>query len=500
MKGRGRFIRGAFRRPLADDKNERPPEAERVPSAPEPHDPANDVIDDVPIPYPPLAKARASKLSHNARDLLAGREVMLSDSFSDDVSSINDSVYQEAVNRPTNTSLLVGGPEAFQRAASKREEILLLSDAESFGRHAPTRVKSLYAAKSADGSTAEKPIKLLGSQSEDEEDSLESGLSLSSNVLKEKLNEFKSKYQMADLEKSSNHPEEVLSNSSKGNSHGKEKAGGPLTYAGIPNGYPRWLRLAIIATVASLVGAIVLVALAVSNTSSSDNAGTTTTESTTPGNSGTLEFGTAENGDNSDVQSVPTLMQPTPADVNSPAPVPTPSGFVLPPVNQPTMNSIFALITRAPTANPALSTNPPTTSPTGATVSVLTTEPPSEPTSAPPVPTPSELPTGVASNEPTFVHSSTPTIVPTTRSPTASPTIDTVNKMVIYLTAGHIDESVDLRRFPKRKKTSFLVHLGDWNEEEKCKEEDYQGVTQNFANSSVPVYFVMGDDGKQLVI
>jgi len=509
MKGRGRFIRGAFRRPLAKDKDEHALGAERGATAAEPHDPANDVIDDVRIPYPPQDKVQTSKLSSNARDLLNGREVMLSDSYSDDVSSINDSVYMEAVNRPSNNNLLVGGPEAFNRAASKREEILLLSDAESFGRHAPTRVASLYAArvpKSSEGSTAEKPINLLGSRSDDE-DSLESGLSLSSNALKNKLDAFKSTY----LDTSSNHPEatEVLSYSSNGNSREKEKTVGPQTHVELAQRSPRWFRLALFAIGASFVGAVVLLALAVSNSNSSVEAASKATD---------LEFGTAENGDNSGVQSVPTLMQPTPADVNSPTPVPAPSGFVLPPVGQSTIESIFALITRAPTANPAVLTNPPTTSPTRATIAAPAMNPTSEPSMVPSsiptiedtlapsepmsaaVPALSEMPTAVASNEPTLIQSSTPTIVPTTLSPTLSPTIDTVDKMVIYLTAGRIDESANLHRFPTRKMTSFLVHLGDWNEEEKCDQEDYQGVTQKFANSSVPVYFVMGDDGKRLVI
>ena len=69
--------------------------------------------------------------------------------------------------------------------------------------------------------------------------------------------------------------------------------------------------------------------------------------------------------------------------------------------------------------------------------------------------------------------------------------------MVIYLTAGNIDESVSLDRFPQREMTSFLVHLGDWNAEDDCDRVDYSGVTTKFANSSIPVFFVMGDEGKQ---
>lgn len=55
----------------------------------------------------------------------------------------------------------------------------------------------------------------------------------------------------------------------------------------------------------------------------------------------------------------------------------------------------------------------------------------------------------------------------------------------------------ELSRIPSRGGSSFMVHLGDWNSPNntKCDETTYTDVTQYFSNSSVPVYFVLGDNG-----
>ena len=53
-----------------------------------------------------------------------------------------------------------------------------------------------------------------------------------------------------------------------------------------------------------------------------------------------------------------------------------------------------------------------------------------------------------------------------------------------------------LRTLPVRGGTSFMVHLGDWNSPyaTQCDEQSYQDVDDLFSNSSIPVYFVTGDN------
>jgi len=479
MKGRGRFIRGALRG--SDAKNVKVEEVDD-------QGPPNGIIDDVPIP-PPQTKPRASILSPNARELLNGREVMLSDSYSDDVSSINDSVYMEAISRnPVRSrSLLTGDPEAFNRAASKREESLLLADAASFSRQASFRVQNLYSgAKTSssvsEGSSPDKPITLLD---DDDDNSLESGHSLSSRALRGQLDDFTKKYQMVDLDHAPD-ATDALSNST----HGAEIKETPTRNVGLGQRYPRWFKLALIGIVLAIIGAIILLSTAVSKSKDGNILSSSSENAEAPENSPTtVEFETGK-----DVESVLTV--PAPEDVAAP-------------VSPPMVHSIFEKTTQEP-----VSTAPTTMLPSSVPTIIPTTMIPS---SVPTVETTvmsnssvttidhlgtrapagmsSSGPTAFASNVPTAIHSVTPTATPTTGTPTAAPTIDVVNKMVIYLTAGKLEAGVDLGRFPSRKGTSFLVHLGDWNDDDKCNEESYQAVTTTFANSSIPVYFVMGDAG-----
>ena len=513
FKDRGRLIKGAFRR-VVNDKHV---DLENGPDGPEPHDPANDIIDepsidddvvdDAPIPYPPHAMMpQKARLSVSARDLLSGREViMLCDSYSDDVSSFNDSVYLENFNRPPNRSLVGDGPQAIDREVSHREESILLSDAASFGRNAPARVKSLLVAdgpKSEDGSTADKPIALHESHSFDAlSDKDGDELSLPSRVMRVKLDEFKNKYQDIDNDQPDSHHEatEVLSASSVGNSHAKDGRG--KMYGGLVKRTPHWFRVAVIASIVLLFGAIFLAVIAILKAHSPDDAAGFNTSSDATENTGPLGFGSTE----SSVASAPSLLE-RPGDT-SPAESTTPKespGSASPPVEAPMIQSIFGRVTEAPARSPV--SPKPTSFITNTPTKVQTTSTPviepNGPTFTAPVTSATELPISApptmkpVTAHPTVTHSETPTAEPTTAAPSASPTIDTVNKMVIYLTAGSIDESVNLDRFPTRRMTSFLVHLGDWNQEDKCEKEDYAGVTQKFANSSIPVFFVMGDEGK----
>lgn len=52
----------------------------------------------------------------------------------------------------------------------------------------------------------------------------------------------------------------------------------------------------------------------------------------------------------------------------------------------------------------------------------------------------------------------------------------------------------ELRSLPARGGTSFLVHLGDWNSPYAtgCDEQSYKDVNALYSNSSIPVYFIPG--------
>ena len=71
---------------------------------------------------------------------------------------------------------------------------------------------------------------------------------------------------------------------------------------------------------------------------------------------------------------------------------------------------------------------------------------------------------------------------------------------VFYLTAGRPlgDELSDFEdNLPNLPKDAdFMVHLGDWNSpfSTECDEDSYRVVDELFRTSSVPVYFIPGDN------
>ena len=436
MKGRSRFIGGSF---LGAEATERKA-GDDFAAAPDVSGEGGILNgdDDKPVMQ---KKSQTSLLSANAKELLAGREVTVND-IHDDVSSINDSIYMQAFGNEET-----GG-------SSKR----------------PSTAKSLLAGdllfSAEEGSSADKPIKLLGPQ-DDDTDSLESGRSQSTAELKKKLNKLTSKYQMVDLDATGGLPS---------SSHDI-----PDLKSGEKTGHrrraPRWLYCAIVVIIVSVIGAGVAIFLGVSSKASNDDSGIFSTSSSE-------NSSTSENEDSPNTQSVFTRSSPAPA----PAPVRAPTP---PPVNPPTLESIYTLLTSPPTASSV------------AEVIAVPEVPTESPTASPTTTSPSRAPALEPSAFPTVVASNSPTVEPTTAVPTSSPTIDITTRAVLYFTAGRIEDSVpgaiphSLPQFPTRKGTSFLVHLGDWNNpDERCKEEAFQETSDIFANSSIPVYFVLGDAGK----
>jgi len=74
--------------------------------------------------------------------------------------------------------------------------------------------------------------------------------------------------------------------------------------------------------------------------------------------------------------------------------------------------------------------------------------------------------------------------------------------ITFYATAGSYINSVlqqalvNLPKLPRHDGLSFLVQLGDWNTpyQTECAESEYKDVRELFAKSSIPVYFVVGDN------
>jgi hypothetical protein len=98
---------------------------------------------------------------------------------------------------------------------------------------------------------------------------------------------------------------------------------------------------------------------------------------------------------------------------------------------------------------------------------------------------------------------SAPPVGSPTAAPTSAPTAPVdLEEIKFYLIAGRYQgDSLNsvpyhLHELPKRFGTSFLVHMGDWNspEQTNCDEASFQEVASFYQNSSVPVYFVVGDN------
>ena len=99
---------------------------------------------------------------------------------------------------------------------------------------------------------------------------------------------------------------------------------------------------------------------------------------------------------------------------------------------------------------------------------------------------------------------STTTPEDNTSPETTMPEPETFDSQVttFFVTGGRFtNDALDqlpgqLATMPVRGGTSFMVHLGDWNSPyaTKCDRQSYQDVNDLFSNSSIPVYFVPGDN------
>lgn len=222
---------------------------------------------------------------------------------------------------------------------------------------------------------------------------------------------------------------------------------------------PTWLKLVIAFSFALLIGAIVLVTVALSTALASQNEepdSMTASENFVTFAPGEVPFPP----NNSGVSNKPTAA----------------------PVQIDTESDALSI------TNPPVETDPPTSAPE-------TEEPTSSPTKAPiatpQTPSPSAGETIAATTE-----DSNPTGTDAASIP-YDPYVTT-----FFVTGGRFTNDAlarvpdQLKTLPVRGGTSFLVHLGDWNSPyaTRCDRQSYKDVDALFSNSSIPVYFVTGDN------
>uniref|UniRef100_A0A7S1YN44 Calcineurin-like phosphoesterase domain-containing protein n=2 Tax=Grammatophora oceanica TaxID=210454 RepID=A0A7S1YN44_9STRA len=219
---------------------------------------------------------------------------------------------------------------------------------------------------------------------------------------------------------------------------------------------PTWLKAVIVIAVALLVGAIVLlgVAAGLDGQSNPDAVG----------------------GNDDRFQPTVSPVDPDPLD-------PTPA---------PTLTKTLAPVTNPPTGQPVPGQTPvPTTLPSFA--------PSAQPTTPGPSAAPSLGPTMSPSMMPTARQTSPPSGLPVTPLPTPPPAD---GRTVFYLNGGRplgqhlVDYTNNLAQLPKETDDSFFVNLGDWGSprDYNCSESSYNEVSILYSDSSVPVYFVPGDN------
>lgn len=226
---------------------------------------------------------------------------------------------------------------------------------------------------------------------------------------------------------------------------------------------PTWLKGAIAASTALLVGALVLVIIAVAL--NEDNSG-----------GGSSSLFTGPDSPSGTRAPISPTMEPAPTRAPSSSPRPTFFGETYYPSGAPS--------TMSPSVTPSQS---PTSLPTDEPSEV----PPSESPTASPSKTPKD---GPPTNPPV---SAAPTNLPPTWAPQGPIEGSTT---VFYLTAhrprtGYGDAFEQyLPQLPTD--ADFLMHLGDWNSpsDTNCTEQSFRDVDALYNRSSVPVYWTVGDN------
>ncbi|CAB9523644.1 expressed unknown protein [Seminavis robusta] len=253
---------------------------------------------------------------------------------------------------------------------------------------------------------------------------------------------------------------------------------------------PSWLKCVIVVSLALLVGAVALVSVALTTAISEQEEAS--------------QIATASNAENA-----------TPQNPQVTVPIsPAPSTLIVPESDTTDPPSASESHVSSPTAAPMQST------PSGQTASSNTTAPTFLPDSTPVVvvtststPTAQATPLTTDGAAATTVTDPSPTVTPELVAATDEGTTteeeqiqeeDPYDPLVttFFVTGGRFTNDAlamvpdQLTTLPTRGGTSFMVHLGDWNSPyaTRCDRQSYQHVNNLFSNSSIPVYFIPGDN------
>ena len=224
---------------------------------------------------------------------------------------------------------------------------------------------------------------------------------------------------------------------------------------------PYWLKLAIVVATALLTAAIVFVGVSTWWVVSNDDSG--------------------DHPQKVHIYDDPKL-PPSAYDYYQPEDPPISAPVVSPPVDE---DATAAPVT--PTNRPQR-TQRPTPSPT------------ISPTKAPVAET--EAPVAVTNTLSPTKATLAPTSSPTSSPSSAQTSAPTQGTFTFYVTAGRfIDDALEalpeqLPTLPTDDPNSMLVHLGDWNSPAatSCVEQTYMQIDDIYRTSSLPVYFVVGDN------
>jgi hypothetical protein len=220
---------------------------------------------------------------------------------------------------------------------------------------------------------------------------------------------------------------------------------------------PFWLKLIIIASIALLIGALALIVVG----------------GQLSGGGLFSAFRQDDKNPTDDLGNMPIRTKPAVMIATSPAPTNAPS-LVAP--TEPTTASLTTAFTLSPTGYP--STAFPTKYPTQSSTKYPTQSP--------------------TTKSPTGYPTKNPTVAPT-KYPTQSPTSSKVNFLIIGGRFDGDDTKIleyGLKSLPNVDGDTILVHLGDWNSPytTSCDEDSFITNVNSFKQSSVPVYFVPGDN------
>jgi hypothetical protein len=236
---------------------------------------------------------------------------------------------------------------------------------------------------------------------------------------------------------------------------------------------PKWLRFVIAFSTAMFIGAVVLVTIALSTALASRDEVSVVTNLTAPGPGNpspeTLAPSSIASGAPLDEAEVDSHSEDAIESSTPPKPE----------------DSSVTEATKMP-------------SPEKTETSAAAPGPESEETTSPPATEEENIGTDNASESPAATT--------TTDAPKATGTTESSNydSMVttFFVTGGRFtgdtltNVPAQLRTLPVRGGTSFLVHLGDWNSPyaTRCDRQSYQDVNDLFSNSSIPTYFLPGDN------